>query len=72
MATGIRKEEAHIDEWARDIAPSTELRKWFGYDPEKWPAFERRYKAELNAKKHLLEKILADAEGGHHPRLRLA
>ena len=60
---GISKEEAHVDEWLRDIAPTTELRKWFGHDPEKWPAFERRYRAELKAKTQLLEKLLADAAG---------
>ena len=60
---GISKEEAHVDEWLRDIAPSTELRKWFGHDPEKWPAFERRYRAELKAKTQLLEKLLADTAG---------
>ncbi|MGZ4864411.1 MAG: DUF488 domain-containing protein [Halobacteriota archaeon] len=60
---GISKEEAHIDEWLKDIAPSTELRKWFGHDPEKWPVFERRYKAELKVKTQLLEKLLADAAG---------
>ena len=60
---GISKEEAHIDEWLKDIAPSTELRKWFGHDPEKWPVFERRYRAELKVKTQLLEKLLADAAG---------
>ena len=60
---GISKEEAHVDEWLRDIAPTTELRKWFGHDPGKWPLFERRYRAELKAKKQLLEKLLADAAG---------
>ncbi|MGZ7112213.1 MAG: DUF488 domain-containing protein [Halobacteriota archaeon] len=60
---GISKEEAHLDEWLRDIAPTTELRKWFGHDPEKWPVFESRYRAELKAKTQLLEKLLADAAG---------
>ena len=60
---GISKEEAHVDEWLRDIAPTTELRKWFGHDPEKWPLFEGRYRAELKAKTQLLEKLLADAAG---------
>ena len=60
---GISKEEANIDEWLREIAPSAELRKWFGHDPEKWPIFHRRYKAELKAKTQLLEKLLADAAG---------
>ncbi|MGZ7112281.1 MAG: DUF488 domain-containing protein [Halobacteriota archaeon] len=60
---GISKEEAHLDEWVRDIAPTTELRKWFGHDPEKWSVFEIRYRAELKAKTQLLEKLLADAAG---------
>lgn len=44
---GLKKEEARIDHWARDIAPGTELRRWFGHDPDKWPEFRRRYEAEL-------------------------
>jgi uncharacterized protein YeaO (DUF488 family) len=60
---GLSKEKAHIDDWLRDIAPSTELRKWFGHDPEKWPEFQRRYGAELRTKTQLLEKLLADAAG---------
>jgi uncharacterized protein YeaO (DUF488 family) len=60
---GLSKEKAHIDEWLPDIAPSTELRKWFGHDPEKWPEFQRRYRAELTTKKRLLEKLLGDAAG---------
>jgi uncharacterized protein YeaO (DUF488 family) len=60
---GVSKEKACIEEWVRDIAPSSELRKWFGHDPEKWPEFQRRYKAELNTKTQLLQKLLADAAG---------
>lgn len=44
---GLRKAGAHIDYWARDIAPSRDLRRWFGHDPEKWPEFRQRYGAEL-------------------------
>lgn len=44
---GIRKEGAHLDEWLRDVAPSTELRRWYGHDPDKFPEFRRRYLAEL-------------------------
>ena len=44
---GVRKDDAAIDEWMKDIAPSTELRKWFNHDPERWPEFQRRYTAEL-------------------------
>jgi uncharacterized protein YeaO (DUF488 family) len=44
---GLTKEEARVDLWFKDIAPSTELRKWFAHDPAKWPEFKARYKAEL-------------------------
>lgn len=44
---GIRKEDAAIDRWEKALAPSTELRKWFGHDPARWDEFQTRYKAEL-------------------------
>jgi uncharacterized protein YeaO (DUF488 family) len=44
---GIRKQSLAIDEWLKEIAPSTELRTWFGHDPERWPEFQRRYRREL-------------------------
>lgn len=44
---GLSREKAQVDLWLKDIAPSTELRKWFGHDPEKWPEFGKRYRAEL-------------------------
>lgn len=46
---GVSKERAALDLWAKDIAPSTELRKWFGHEDDKFPDFSRRYIAELNA-----------------------
>ena len=46
---GIRKEALQLDAWLKDLAPSTDLRKWFSHDPEKWDEFRRRYFAELNA-----------------------
>ncbi len=61
---GIKKEEAKIDEWLRDIAPSTELRKWFSHDPEKWQEFKKRYKRELTDKGELLRKLKAEAKKG--------
>ncbi|HEX5314627.1 MAG TPA: DUF488 family protein [Gammaproteobacteria bacterium] len=48
---GIRKEDAHIHYWARDLAVSAELRKWFGHDPARWPEFRKRYRAEIRANK---------------------
>lgn len=44
---GMRKEDAHLDEWMRDIAPSTELRRWYGHEPSRFTEFRRRYRAEL-------------------------
>lgn len=44
---GLTKEKAQVDVWMKDIAPSTELRKWFDHDPGKWAEFKRRYRAEL-------------------------
>lgn len=44
---GMRKPDAHIDEWMRDVAPSTELRRWYGHDPDRYVEFRRRYLAEL-------------------------
>jgi uncharacterized protein YeaO (DUF488 family) len=44
---GISKEKAALDQWMKEIAPSTELRKWFGHDPKRWTEFRRRYAEEL-------------------------
>jgi uncharacterized protein YeaO (DUF488 family) len=44
---GLTKAKASVDLWLKEVAPSTELRKWFGHDPEKWKEFQTRYRAEL-------------------------
>ena len=44
---GLTKEEAQVDLWLKEVAPSNALRNWFGHDPAKWPEFKTRYKAEL-------------------------
>jgi len=54
---GVSKEKAKIDLWLREIAPSSELRKWFAHDPKKWEEFKNRYKAELRDKHDLLSRI---------------
>lgn len=46
---GIKKEDARIDLWAKEVAPSDALRKWFHHEEDNWPTFEQRYKAELKA-----------------------
>lgn len=52
---GLRKEEAQIDQWLREIAPSNELRKWYSHDPAKWIEFKKRYWAELDNKEVVAE-----------------
>ena len=46
---GLAKDAAHVDEWLKDVAPSPELRRWFGHDPDRFTEFARRYRAELAA-----------------------
>lgn len=52
---GVKKEDAQLDDWAKDVAPSTELRKWYGHDPDKFDEFTKRYRKELES---------GDARGG--------
>lgn len=56
---GLAKADAGIDEWMKDLAPSDELRRWFGHEPQRWPEFKRKYAEELRSpgKAELLEKI---------------
>jgi uncharacterized protein YeaO (DUF488 family) len=61
---GVTKEKARIDIWMRDIAPSSELRKWFGHDPEKWTEFQKRYLDELNNNQEMVDYILDMAKDG--------
>ena len=61
---GIKKEDARIDEWLRDIAPSNELRRWFSHDPARWPEFKKRYVGELRKKMELVEKLRSEAKKG--------
>ncbi len=44
---GVKKTDLQLDIWAKELAPSTKLRKWFGHDPNRWPEFRKRYRAEL-------------------------
>lgn len=46
---GLRKADAHIDDWLKDVAPSNELRRWFGHDPQRFPEFRERYRRELRS-----------------------
>ena len=59
---GIKKESARLTAWIMDIAPSTELRKWYCHDPEKWDEFVPRYMEELETKKELCIELLNSGE----------
>ena len=59
---GLKREKAHVDEWLRNPAPNSELRKWFGYDPTKWTEFKKKYRKELGETSDLVEKTKAEAK----------
>ena len=59
---GVSKEDAHFDEWMKELAPSTELRKWFDHKPERFEEFSKRYKKELAEQKELLDKLKEHAK----------
>jgi uncharacterized protein YeaO (DUF488 family) len=61
---GVKKTAAAIDLWAKDIAPSTELRQWFGHQTDRWDEFRRRYAAELERKTDLIDELRALARRG--------
>jgi len=61
---GLTKERARVDLWLKEIAPSTELRKWFGHDPDKWRGFRQRYKTELRNNKDLVKVLAEKAKAG--------
>ena len=61
---GVKKVDAAIDHWAKDIAPSTKLRKWFGHDPGRWQEFRDRYAAEVEAHPEQLDKLRELARQG--------
>lgn len=59
---GVSKESLDLDQWAKELAPSTELRKWFDHDPDKWDEFQDRYRSELSEKKEARRLLLDDAD----------
>lgn len=65
MAAGVSKEEAKLDRWMKEIAPSDELREWFGHDLSKWKGFREKYREELDQKRDLLEELKTLAEEGN-------
>ncbi|MDH3412334.1 MAG: DUF488 family protein [Gammaproteobacteria bacterium] len=63
-ARGLSKEKAKVDIWAKEISPSTELRRWYGHDPNKWAEFRSRYAAELDANPEEVEAIVREVQAG--------
>ena len=61
---GLRKEAAVLTVWHKDAAPSPPLRRWFGHDPARWPAFRARYRAELDANAEALAPLRELARAG--------
>jgi uncharacterized protein YeaO (DUF488 family) len=61
---GLTKEQARVDLWLKEIAPSTELRKWFGHDPDKWKRFRGRYETEISHKDDLINMLKRQAGEG--------
>jgi uncharacterized protein YeaO (DUF488 family) len=59
---GLKKEDANLDAWAKELAPSTTLRKWFGHEPARWEAFRHRYATELDAQKTFWQPLVTKAE----------
>jgi uncharacterized protein YeaO (DUF488 family) len=60
----LRKDETKVDLWLKEIGPSSELRKWFGHDPIRWPEFKKRYLEELKDNKELIDQIRVRAKEG--------
>ena len=61
---GVNKDEAKIDEWLKEIAPSAELRRWYGHDPSKWEEFRKRYMKELNEKADIVDRLGKEGKKG--------
>lgn len=61
---GVSKEALALDHWNKELAPSTELRQWFGHDPDRWTEFQRRYAAELQPQAEQMDALRALARKG--------
>ncbi len=61
---GLKKEQVRADAWLKEIAPSTELRKWFNHDPERWPEFKKRYFRELGSHPDVVGQVEEKARKG--------
>ncbi len=62
---GMRKESLHMEDWLKDVAPSDDLRKWFGHEPAKWKEFQKRYFGELDDNPEAVQPIVEAARRGN-------
>jgi uncharacterized protein YeaO (DUF488 family) len=62
---GIKKDKLEMKAWLKDVAPSPDLRKWFGHDPARWQEFQQRYRAELESNPDAWKPILEAAKKGN-------
>ena len=69
---GLSKDQAHVAHWAKEVAPSDELRQWFGHEPQKWPVFQQRYFAELDAQAEVVRALVAELKSHPHSTLLYA
>ncbi len=60
---GIKKEALKADDWRKDLAPSSELRQWFGHEPRRWAAFYQKFHAELGHQREAVDAMLQDCNG---------
>jgi uncharacterized protein YeaO (DUF488 family) len=61
---GVSKASARLDDWLKEIAPSPELRRWYGHQPERWPEFQKRYANELAGKSELIDRLISRLGSG--------
>lgn len=61
---GLKKEDAALDAWKKEVAPSDALRRWFGHNPDRWEEFRRRYEAELEERPEVVDWLLERARAG--------
>ena len=68
---GVKKVDLQIESWIKDVAPSNELRRWYGHDPDKWCEFNKRYFAELDDKPETWQPLLESSpKWRHHPAIQ--
>lgn len=60
---GVSKEDAHLDDWFKDVTPSTDLRKWFDHDPDKWDEFKTAYREELSNRDDAVDEMIGKMKG---------